>query len=260
MATNDDDTTAFASLEKVERDLRSLLLDEEPRFIEGVPLRAQEIYRALVRNSLLSTTLNGFPIARKLVGEEQATAFVARFLERAPPTTRLLRDVPMQFATWLVDEDAQGRLGAPHPAFAECVHFEAAEVDVIHSPARDKSLVVDDTPQPSSTVVLDPSARLLVYRYDVHKMTTTSAFPAKPRTTPALVFAWRQHERFVWRELSPATATLMARLAEGHAVDASLQAHVDEGGAPIDPGFIMALLVTLQRRGAIVGFTRPARP
>jgi len=241
-----------AALTTLERDLRGLLLSREPRFVDGVPRRAQEIYRSLVRNSLLTTTLNGFPFARALVGEERATALVARFLDEEPPTTRLLRDVPMQFATWLMERDRAGTLDPPHPAFAECVHFETAEIDVLHAPARERALVVDDTPTGAHGVVFDPSTRVLAYRYDVHLMKKGSPFPSKPRAVPAVLVCWREAERFVWQSLTPARATLIATLAAGGSVDDALRAVPS-----LDAGHARALLVTLARRGAIVGFSRP---
>lgn len=239
------------ALVDLERDLRALLLAREPRFVEGVPRRAQEIYRSLVRNSLLTTTLNGFPFARALVGEETATAFAARFLDEEPPTTRLLRDVPMQFATWLMERDRAGTLDPPHPAFAECVHFETAEIDVLHAPARDRGLVVDDAPTDAHVVVFDPSTRVLAYRYDVHLMKRGSPFPARPRAVPVVLLCWREAERFVWQTLSPARSTLIATLAGGARIEEALAAVPS-----LDAGHARALLVTLARRGAIVGFAR----
>lgn len=245
--------TAHDKLADIEHGLRALLLDDQPRYLEGVPRRPQDVYRRLVRNTLQGTMLNAAPIARGIFGDEVLLRFITRALQERPPTTRLLRDVPMEFASWLLALDEQGALFPPHPAFAELVHWEAAEIDILHAPERSATTLAL-VPTDASTVELDPSARLLVYAHDVHRMKAGDAMPTAKRARPALLLAWRADERLKWRELDGVTARMIALAGGGLPVSAITTTLAAERGSPVDPGFVRATLTTWQGRGAIAGF------
>lgn len=235
------------SLNDVERGFRALLLHESPTLFAGVDEGRQRAYRELVRNNLRGTLDRACPHARRLF-TDAFDALTSRWLAEAPPTTRLLRDVPSAFAAWLATLPPSS---LPHPAFAELCHFEAVEIEVVLA----ETTVHGAAPmKDASQVVFDTSLRIGVYLHAVHRVrSTTTELPASS-PVPHVVVCFQRAEAFEVRPVSPAVGKVLMITSQGAAVGAAIDAVVAEAvgaGVSVDVGRLKSDLVDLQRRGAI---------
>ncbi len=265
----------MSHVDDVARAWRALVLGGAPAFLGGpegtpdAPLARQQVYRRLVRNNLVGVVTRACPHARRLAGEDVFAAVVDRWLDEQPPTTRLVRDVPLQFAAWLAAWPAPQ---LPHPAFAELCHFESLEIDVtLAETARQRGDVVDPLVvggagggvDERAVVVLDPAARLAVYAHPVHRVTATTTQWPTPTSTPSILLCFQQAEAFVVAPLSPALARVLVQSADGVALGLALDdvaAEAASGGVAFDRARVRADLVDLYLRGAVAGIRRPPPP
>lgn len=245
------------SLRDVEVGFRHLLLDEEPRFFDGrdgrddEAVKRQRVYRRLVRNNLMGTIDRACPHARRLAGDAVFDAVVARWLATAPPTTRLLRDVPGEFTAWLQQAQAQDPSSTPHASFAELCHFEALEIEVTLAEVSAHAAGPLDE---GRGLLLDASARLCVYAHPVHQVTSKTTTWPTPSPTPVALLCFQRAELFAVQPLSLGVAKVLMLCADGRAVADALAVVVDEGSAAgivVDRRRLKADLVDLQRRGAL---------
>ncbi len=240
------------TLASTEAALRALLLGREPTWLAGVDRRRQRVYRDLVRSNLLNTIERACPHARRL-HRADFDDVAARFLAEAPPTTRLVRDVPAQFTAWLMQQEpATLPSSARSGAFGELCHFEALEIEVTMSETgrhQTAGAVVDD-----AVFLLDPSARLALYRHPVHRVTsTTTALPAAA-AQPVVLLCFQRAEQFVVDVVSPAVAKLLVCFSQGQTLGAGLgvlRAEAAAAGTVVDVARVRADLVDLRWRGAL---------
>jgi len=242
-------------LADVERTLHALTLGSAPAYFPGIDRGRQDTYRRLVRSSLSTVIKNAIPLTLGRVGETAVDEVIGAFLAERPPTTRLYRDIPLGFAAWALDKSQSGASDVfPHAAFAELVHWEVAELDVLHAP---DASAIDGVAHPDddTRVVFDPSCRLLAYAHPVHRMRKGDAWPGRTKEV-SFVLAHRQGERMKWMELTPTLTQLLAAAAEEIPIGDAL-ARLDEVfGRAVDRGYCRSWLVNLRDRGALVGFVR----
>lgn len=263
--------THGTKLEEIEGSVRALLFSREPPDVPGLDEEKQRLYRRLVRTTLSSVVKNAIPRAKALLGDEATDKLIASWLEQAPPTTRILRDVPEEFVTF-----CQSLEDPPHPALAELVHWEVLEIQVTHAPDAEGAALPSSLDEDAG-VESHPSARLAAYLHPVHGLAKPSAAGAtlewpRPSREPSFLVAYRSGERFHWVAVPKLVAQVLlhtgAGLTLGEAFTAlekelqEAQAGETEGAAlrkKLDRGFVRSWLVNLQRRGALLGFPQGAR-
>ena len=240
-------------LAELEHGLRALLLAQDEVLIEGADPARQRVYRRLVRGNLMSAMRRGVPILRKLAGHDVVDALIARYLHEVAPRTRLVRFLPIEFASWLLSlPPAQ----LPHPAAGELAHWEALEIEVVMAPDVELTAQLSRAPLDACSIHMHPSTRLCAYRHPVHVLTSSSIQWPAQSAEPALLLAWRAAERFTAHALDGATAKVLVETASGAAIGeafARIEASLGAGDV-LDRALVRASLVDLQRRGAIVGF------
>jgi hypothetical protein len=260
----------MSSLRDVEAGFRALIMGNDDGMASavvfaGVPAERQRVYRTLVRNSLRGSIRRSCPHAIRLAGDEAFDAVVDAFLAGCPIQTRLTRDIPGEFAAWLMARASQ----PPSPssstsitssvAFAELCHFEALEIDVTMSETAPH---VPGALQAGSRVEMDPSTRLAIYRHPVQTVTSRSTSLPAAGAQPTVLLCFQRAEAFEVEVISPALGKVLLGSAEGP-VSAAIAAVVEEGraaGVVIDAGRLRGDLVGLHRRGAIAGFVGAAVP
>jgi hypothetical protein len=239
-------------LHDVEESWRALLLGSEERLMPDVEPARQRVYRRLVRSNLMQNCRRAIPISRKLVGDDVVDGWIARFLDEQGPRTRLVRHIPSELAEWLLAQPVES---LPHAAAAELVHWEVLEVEVALAPDHEGP-GYPRVPTPSSRIETHPSARLAAYQHGVHALSSSSTHYPPRSPMPVILLAWRGGERFVWQRLMGGTAKVLVECAQGKTIgDAFVaveQSLVD--GDVLERPRVMADLVDLCRRGAIVGF------
>ena len=240
------------TLPTIEAGFRALLLHRNPTLLPGIDAGRQLMYRQLVRSSLIGTLAAACPHALRLdpvlFGE-----LAALFLESAPPTTRLVRDVPDQFSSWLMRQDPSTLPAAARSgAFAELCHFEALEIEVTLAQTaetqRSAPVTDDDVP------VVDPSVRLASYRHAVHRVNPRSTELPPPSLQPVMLLCFQCAEQFVVETISPALGKLLLLFSQGQRMGAAVNTLIAEAqGADLicDEGLLRAAVVSLQRRGAL---------
>ncbi len=225
----------------------------------GVPADRQAVYRSLVRNNVRGTIRRACPHARRIVGDAAFDAVAERFLAEHPITTRLTRDIAAEFTQWLQTHETSLTLPSGHSAgaFVELCHYEALEIEITlaecapHVPGR----VVDD-----ATIVMDPSARLAIYRHPVHRVTASTTTLPPPASQPVVILCFQRADEQVTDVISPALGKVLLGAAAGNSVGASVGAVVDEAraaGVDVDAALLRSQLVSLHRRGAISAFAAP---
>lgn len=241
----DDD--ALATLEE---GVRALLFSREPRALGGLDEEAQALYRRLVRTTLSTVVKNAVPRAHALLGDEGMERLLARWLEEAPPTTRILRRVPEGFAAF-----CQSLEDPPHPALPELVAWEVLEIEVTHAPDFEGA-PPPSAPDDDGGVLAHPSARLAVYLHPVHGLAKRPTEWPRPSREPSFLVAYRAAERFHWVAVPKLVAQVLLHTGEGLTLGQALAALEEQAGAAVDRGLARSWLVNLQRRGALVGFPR----
>lgn len=241
------DSNALASLE---RGVRSLLFSREPPGIEGLDTEAQALYRRLVRTTLSTVVKNAVPKTHALLSDEGMDKLLARWLEEAPPTTRILRRVPEGFAAF-----CQSLEDPPHPALPELVAWEVLEIEVTHAPDFEGALP-PATPDENATVLAHPSARLAVYLHPVQNLKKEPTEWPRPSKAPSFLVAYRAAERCHWVRVPKLVAQVLLHTGEGLALGQAFAVLDEQMGAAVDRGLVRSWLVNLQRRGALVGFPR----
>ena len=233
----------------VERGFRDLVMRTDERLMPADPAR-QRVYRRLVRGNLFTAVRRAIPITRKILGDDVAEAWIARWLDERGPQTRLVRDVAGEFAEWLL-----GRTDLPHAAAGELAHWEVVEVEVALAPDAEPSGA--RAPVDGARVATHPSARLCAYRHAVQALTASSTAYPEPGD-PVILLAWRAGERFCWKELEGGVAKVLVETSQGQTLGdafAAVESALADGDV-LDRKRVKAALVDLLHRGALTGFPR----
>ncbi len=131
----------------------------------GAPAARWELYRAMVRSRFVDTLGVALPRTREALGDAGLAEAASSWLDRAPPTTRYVRELSVQFARFLEREPSAVPPGAA-PWALDAARYEAAVMEC-HA-ALD--------PSPQSAVELDmalpaalaPAQRLVRTSWGVH--------------------------------------------------------------------------------------------
>ncbi len=214
------------------------------------------VYRALVRNGLLSVVSRLMPRTRERMNAACAGRFdadYARFLQQRGPRTHYLRDVPREFFDW-VRPQWDAAVGVP----SYLVDLGAHEIDAFE-------LASFDAPEPKPVAEIDlgrpavfsPTMRLVRYDWAVHELpdgADAAAGSVEPEPRAVALVGYRDAEHAVrWLELTPLAAGIVERLAAGDAFDVAIHRSCTEQGAQADLADIARLLSDLGARGILLG-------
>ncbi len=222
----------------------------------GVPVERRRAYRTLVRNNLRGTIRRACPHAVRLAGDNAFDAVVDAFLAGWPIQTRLTRDIPSEFTSWLMASTPTSGPGlslTSSQAFAELCHFEALEIEVTMS---ETSPHLPGALGSRSRLQMDPSTRLAIYSHPVHQVTRHSTALPSPGATPTVLLCFQKAESLEVESISAALGKVLLASVDGAVADA-IASVVEEGrvaGVVVDAGHLRSALVGLHRRGAIAGF------
>lgn len=232
----------MSHLATFEDNLRSLLFAETEQYLPELDQRRQNVYRRLVRHNLYDVIRRAIPATRKIASDSLVDLWITRWLAAQGPQTKLLREVPLQFAAWMQEQNISDM---PHPSFAEMIHWEALDLDVLHARDRNdfenrlahtqESYFLEKTPQDfDGILVVDPSARLAAYTHTIRnavdkilaaedpQQVQNLAWP-QPLDTPEIMLLYRRDDRVWSAALSGIFANLLMLSAENISWQASLQ-------------------------------------
>lgn len=210
-------------LDELGRRVRELCLAADPSealregYLGVAPPERAAVYRRLVRGVLLDTLENCFPILRGVLPREDWDRLTAEFLERAPPTTPVVRDVPEHFVRFL--EQHPQALETRFPYLRELAAYEQAEIAADFAPEAEPAPLprLPETFEESARLhpVLNPALRLRAYEWPVHRIGPSLSDPDAMEAGPHCLALYREPDtaRTRFLELSPESFVLLERLA-----------------------------------------------
>lgn len=226
-----------------------------------VPTARMALYRELVYGNVERMIGNLFPVLRRITPEERWFALVRDFFQRHHCRAGLFAKVPLEFLHYVEHErDATG-----DPAFlGELVHYEWVDYATTTDPRDPDWHGVDPGGSLLDGIpVLNPLARLLNYRFPVHRIAPDYLPEAPPAAPTYLVVCRDRRDQVGFIDLNPVAARLLALINEDRAVTgrALLERIAAELGHP-DPATVLAggagILARLQTRDVILGVRRDA--
>jgi len=207
-----------AELKQIQQRFTAHLRDPQAaRCPPDVPPRRMQAYRELLTNNVESAVSACFPVLRELLGEPRWRQLVEDFFAQHRCHSPIFREIPSEFRRWL-ETAAPAALHRELPFLLELAHYEwmelALDVDPTDIPDKDidpRGNLLTGVP------VLSPLARLLTYRFPVHRI--GPAFrPAAPDPAPTrLVMVRRRDHGIGFLEVNPLVARLVELLRDNHA-------------------------------------------
>jgi hypothetical protein len=223
--------------------------------------RRMAVYAELFFNNVEGLLSANFPVIRSLYAHAEWRALVRAFFRDHRCHTPLFTEIAREFIRWL---ETRSESGAADPPFlVELAHYEWSELavsldesdiaSIAHDPDGD---VVDGVP------IVSPVARVLAYRFPVHRISADFR-PGAPPAQPTLILLTRDRgDELHFLEIDPLTALLFERLGRNSAMSgrACLDALLEELGRDDENARSsgLAILRRLRDRDALLG-TRAAR-
>lgn len=224
---------------------------------EGIEDRRLQIYRRLFIGNVRSLLSGNFPVAAKILGDQDFSRLVRRFYAEHQSHTPYFPEIAREMLRYV--EDNPDAWSERWPFLYELMHYEWVELalaisaedvdDVAHE--RDGDLL-DGVP------VVSPVAWRLAYHFPVEKLSVDYT-PAEAPAEPTFLIVWRDREDQVrFLKLNPLAAQLIANVAEqpSHSGRAHLQALAEATGAPDVDVFVQAgtgMLEDWHKRDIVLG-------
>lgn len=220
----------------------------------GIEPRRMDIYTDLFFNNVAQLLTANFPVIRSLHDAPAWHALVRDFYRDHRSHTPLFTEIAREFIRYL-----ESRVDSDSPFLSELAHYEWSELalsldeheitQVPHAPDGD---VLSGIP------VVSPLARVLVYRFAVHRIGPDFR-PDLPGLQPTLLLLVRDRaDRVRFLEIDPLSALLIERLQANthHAGLVCLDHLLHELGRGDDPPLRasgVAILTRLRERDALLG-------
>lgn len=228
-----------------------------PRDLTGpdaMPVPARfAVYRNTVAVGLTEALRQGFPVVRKLVGDDFFTGVAGIFLRMHPPRSRIMMLYGADFASFLASFPPAADL----PYLPDVARLEQAIRESYHAadaaPVTSEALTtLPDAQLLQSRLTLAPALRLVRSSWPIHAIWTANTtgsgtIPHQPQD----VVITRPHYDPSPMPISPSDGTFIAGLLAGKTLTEAVSA--------AGPGLnLTALLTLLVQSNAIVGVTIPA--
>ena len=213
------------------------------------PANAMALYRRLVRGNFRSAIRRALPVSERMLGRDALDSLIDTFLEAGPGQVRALWQVPAAFSSWCASH-------LPHnlpPALAELIHFESVELEILYAPDGEPAASTRP-PVPHARIEADASARLLAYRFPVHRLAKNATDFPSCSASPHFLIAWRVAEKMEWQEISAALAKVLMYCGTDDTIFSGIEQLRREASVDIDVESIMRSLAVLQTQGAFIDF------
>ncbi len=180
---------------------------------EGLEDRRVAIYRELFYNNVESLLSGNFPVIRSLLPKATWHALVRDFYREHASHTPLFTEIGREFSRYL---QARAERGAGDPPFlSELAHYEFVELAV----ALDEADIATIAHDPEGDVVrgapvVSPLARLLVYRFPVHRIRADYQPHEAPAEATCLIVARNRRDEVGFMETSMLSLKLIELLKE----------------------------------------------
>ncbi|MDC0667462.1 multinuclear nonheme iron-dependent oxidase [Nannocystis radixulma] len=216
------------------------------------------VYRQLIRRQVRGVLADLLPCTAAARGQAAFDADADAWLAEVGPRSRLLRDLPAEFAAWAASRWSQGHAPQDMPEapswLRDLARHELLAHEVGTAPLRpsapERPFALD------ARIEFDPSARLGRFAFAVHELPATPDLA--PRRDPTALLLYRDREHAVRTlHLSPlAEALVDALLHRDATVEQAVRAAAEATGSALDGEFlgrVSVLLADLGERGAVRG-------
>jgi hypothetical protein len=219
--------------------------------------RRMAIYRELMFNNVQGMLSSAYPVLCSLYSEQTWRQEIRRFFAEHRCETPYFHRIAMEFLEWLRDE--RGSAPEDPPFLLELAHYEWLEMELLFSDADRQHRECDPNGQLlTGHPCLSPLARVLAYRFPVHRISATFR-PESPAEAPTLLLVYRDRlDEIHFAELNPMTFRLLQLLEsqEGSMRGSELaeQIAAESGYAVSDlMPHAATMLEDLRARGVILG-------
>ena len=204
---------APTSLAELQRQFAAHIRDPANQAPPGdVSPRRMQVYTELFFRNIEQLLVNGFPVIRRLLMEDEWQSLVRDFMVRHRCRTPLFTQLGREFVAFLESHEAAL---AARPFLAELARHEQLEVEVAfatdNEPAKGREQDADLLDQ---ALQLVPSARITQFRFPVHRISPEFQ-PLTPPEMPTWLLLYRdaqEHVRFM--ELDGFGYTLLVLLEQ----------------------------------------------
>ena len=171
------------------------------------------VYSELFFNNIESLVAANFPVIRTLHADDAWRDLVRAFYRDHRCHTPLFTDIAREFIRYL-ETRAEDGAGDP-PFLVELAHYEWAELALSLDEAELAAIEHDaDGDVADGIPLVSPLARVLAYRFPVHRISAEFR-PAEPPPTPTLLLLTRDRaDALHFLEIDALTALLFERLQQ----------------------------------------------
>ncbi|MCG8671640.1 MAG: putative DNA-binding domain-containing protein, partial [Pseudomonadales bacterium] len=175
--------------------------------------RRMGIYRDLFYKNIESFIANGFPVLRKITGDEAWHAMVRDFIDRHQSQSPYFVEIAQEFLKYLDEERRE--VESDYPFMLELAHYEWVELAL----DIDQQEIPQTGFNPSGDLmvghpVVSPLVWVLQYQYPVHQI-GPDFLPESPNPHPVFLLVYRNKDDEVkFMEINAVTARLLSILQE----------------------------------------------
>lgn len=231
--------------------IQRVCFDEAPSEADLETLGARDrwqTYRRMVRTRLVEVIHIALARTAEAVGEEALSSHIARWLAQRGPTTRYFRQVPIEFAAFVLPALEQHDI----PWLADLARYEIACWAAKHGPGDHAPVTTFSFER---APVVNPVLTVLRLSHPVHEGPTPDT-GYTPQHTCLCVYRDPKHAAVTWT-LNPVAADLVEAWAPGiETVAESVKAVAAARGTLIDTRFIEKLsemIADFIDRGILLG-------
>jgi hypothetical protein len=200
----------------------------------GLEDRRVAIYRDLVFANLDALLAGGFPVIRRLLGDDAWAALVRAFLRDHRSPTPLFPELPREFVRFV---EGRADAGRGDPAWLpELAHYEWIEVALEFAEAEPLPPPPDAFDPLAAPLAVSPVAWPLAYRFPVHRLREDFR-PDAPPDVPTFLLVQRDDAgRVRFSEIGAVAYCLLGRIGDApdDAGAAHLRALAAEAGGDAD--------------------------
>ncbi len=200
--------------------------DVNPRPLDVEP-RRMKIYLELFYNNIEGFLASGFPIAKKVLGEERWHRLVRQFVHLHPSESPYFLVISQEFLTFLSERVADQD---PLPEFLlELAHYEWVELALGVSEQEVPEVGFDPAADLlDGPLLLSPLIWCLAYRWPVHQIGPDSIPTSPPEEPTHLIVYRRRDDRVAFMEVNAVTTRLVQLLESGETAETALALIADE--------------------------------
>lgn len=185
--------------------------------VAGIEDRRLKIYRDLFFNNIDNLLSIGFPVIKRLLGEQRWLHLLRRFYAEHQSHTPLFTEIGREFNRYL---EVRAARGEPDPPFLpELGHYEWVELALTIDEHEIDAIAHDpDGDLVQGAPLLSPLAWLLQYRFPVHRIRHDYQPDTPPDQPSLLVVTRNRQDRIGFTELNPLSFQLLQLLKDNPGV------------------------------------------